>query len=161
MKNNRSMAVLTPKIKAVLSIALESIVPDLRPLVAALFLSSPDEETRIRKCYPAEHIIFYALNAACDFRKDENLRNSFIAAGFFNEQLEHLLAVAKMNRMAGARLMPIFCAALTDADMLKIPQELQDRILAHIEWQRQKDGFAITEMSRGNNVVVPADDVLR
>lgn len=159
MKKKRTMTTLTPKIEVVLSVALENIVPDLRPLVAALFLS-PDEEIRIRKCYPAEHTIFYALNGASDFRKDENLRNAFIEAGFFNEQFEYLLAVAKKNRMAGARLMPVFCAALSEADMLKIPQELQDRIIAHIEWQRQKDGFAITELSRDETVVVPADDVL-
>lgn len=55
--------------------------------------------------------------------------------------------------------MPVFCQALREAEELKISAELQEKIIAHIEWQRDKDGFAISELSEENNHIVPADDV--
>lgn len=160
MKKARTISSLMDKIDNILSVTIESIVPDLRPLTAAFFLSTSDEVSRVHQHYPQGHMIYYALNAACNFHKDTALRDMYIADGFFNEQLEHFLGVAKKDRVAGARLMPVFCTALTNADMLKIPDALQKKIIAHIEWQRKKDGFAITELSLNNIVVAPASDVV-
>ena len=160
MKNVRTVTKLRHKVENIIDITLESIVPDLRALIAALFLSTPDECVRIRQYYPKEHLIYLALNTVEQFRKDTALRDMYIKDGFFNEQLEILLDVAKEDGDAGARLMPVFCMALNEADMLKLPKSLEKKIIAHIEWQRQKDGFAIKELSRSKIVVVPADDVL-
>ena len=156
----RTVSSLTPKVNDILTITLEGILPDLRPLSAAIFLSDPDEVIRIRQLYPADHIVHLAVKAACDFHRDAALRETYIDGGFFTEQLEHFLCTAKKNRDAGARLMPVFCTALTHAGELKIPTALQERILSHIEWQRMTDGFAITKLSQDEIIVVPADDVI-
>ena len=160
MKKQRTIPELTPKVNDVLRVTLESVVPDLRPLSVALFLSTPDEVIRIRQTYPKGNVIYEALNAALAFHKDAALLEMYIADGFFNKQLEYILKVAKKNRMAGARLMPVFCTALTYAEELRIPAALQEKIIAHIEWQRRNDGFAIKELSLDKIVVVPADDVI-
>ena len=78
---------------------------------------------------------------------------------FLAEQIELLLETAKKNRMAGARLMPVFCAALTYADELQVPKALQDDIIRHIEYQRQIDGFAIKDIDQDGVPVVAADDI--
>ena len=160
MKKTRTMSSLMDKIDDVLSVTLEGIAPDYRSLAAAFFLSTPDEVTRVHQYYPEGHIVYYAVHFACDIHCDATLRDKLIADGFFNEQLEALLDVAKMDRVAGARLMPVFCTALTNADLLKLPVALQKKIRAHIEWQRNKDGFAITELSLNNIVVSPSCDVV-
>ena len=112
MRTKRTVAVLDPKVKKIATVQLESVITDLRPLMAALYLSRPEEFVRIRESYPKESIIRLAAKTALDFHKDEALRTLYIEDGFFAEQLEHILCVAKGNRVAGARLMPIFYHAM-------------------------------------------------
>lgn len=159
-KTKRTISTLDPKVKEISSITLESVIPDLRPLMAALYLSLPDEFIRIRQLYPKGHIIHLAANTALDFHKDEKLRNLYIEDGFFAEQLEHILCVAKKNQVNGARLMPVFYHALIKADDLKLPCDLRKRIRDHMVWQRKKDGFIIAALSRERTVVIAADDVI-
>lgn len=158
-KKVRTTASLTAKIEKARTVPLEDIIPDCRPLLVALILSSPDECLRIRQDHPGDALVDTLINYVHAFRSDNNLWNLYAEDGFFTEQLEYILAVAKKDRTAGARLMPVFCSALTDARHLKIPDALQSKIIDHINWQRRKDGFAIKELSFSKTLVVPADDV--
>lgn len=155
----RNISTITPKVRVVMSIPIESVVPNLRNLMVALYLSDPGEEVRIRELYADDNIVHHALNTVNKLRNDKELRDVFIDGGFFDEQLELLLDIAKKRVLAGSRLVPVFCQALREAEELKISAELQEKIIAHIEWQRDKDGFAISELSEENNHIVPADDV--
>ena len=159
-KTARTTVSLEKKILEIMNIPLENIIPDARPLLAALLFSSPDECLRIRHDHPNDSLVDILINSVYAFRKDAVLRDLYIADGFFNEQLEYILHIAKKDRSSGARLMPIFCSALSNADDFKIPGDLQKKIITHINWQRKKDGFAILELSRDKTCVVPADDVI-
>ena len=156
----RKATVLNKKARNIATMTLESFVPDLRPLLAAVFLSTPDEVDRMRLDYFSEPAVQIMLNTVCDFHKDKNLLSMFIEDGFFSEQLEHFLNVAKKNCTAGARFMPVFFKALSMAETLKLSDDLQKRILAQIQWQRQKDGFVITELSSENITLYFAADVV-
>ncbi len=151
---------LEPKVEEIASITLEEVIPDLRPLVAVLYLSLPDEFIRIRLCYPEDHIIHLATKGALDLHEDEALRKLFVDDGFFAEQLEHILFVAKKDRTAGARLMPVFYNAMLNADELKLPRGLCRRIREHMAWQRKMDGFLIAVLTRDRTEVLAASDVI-
>lgn len=159
MKNTRTYETLNPMIHAVLSVTLEEAVPELRPLAVALYLSRGKEAIRIQRTYPKKHIIHEAVKAALAFHTDEALFKTYADDGFFAEQIELLLETAKKNRLAGARLMPVFCSALAQAEDLNLSEDLQMDIIKHIEWQRNEDGFAIRAIDAGLVDVVPADDV--
>ena len=156
----RTATMLNKKALNIATMTLESFIPDLRPLLAAVFLSTPDEIDRMRLDYPAEPAVQSMLNTVCEFHKDNHLLSMFVDDGFFSEQLEHFLKVAGKNRMAGARFMPVFFKALNMAATLKLSDELQKNILAQIQWQRQKDGFVITELSCENITLYFAPDVV-
>lgn len=146
---------ISEKIAAIINIPLENIVPDLRPLLAVLLLSPDVECTRLRMCHPDDQLVQILLENVKVFRNDEELFDLYAKDGFFAEQLNYMLSVARKNRKAGSRLMPVFCAALTDADQLNIPNALHQRIIKHIEKQLKLDGFAITVLEPGNIVIVP------
>ena len=109
--------------------------------------------------YPGDHIIHFAVKGAVDFHRDEPLKNLYAADGFFAEQLEHILRVAKKDRLSGARLVPVLYRAVLEADSLDLPHGLKKKIEAHISWQCNKDGFAIIELSRSKSIVIAAKDV--
>lgn len=160
MKNKRTIKSLKPMIDVVLSVTVEEVVPDdLRALAVALYLGRAKEVIRIHDTYPEDHIIHDAARVAVALHSDEEVRKTYIADGFFEEQLGLILDEAKKNRVAGARLMPIFCSALELADELMLSDDLQDGIIDHIEWQRNEDGFVIRDINGSEVDVVPADDV--
>ena len=160
MKKKRTASKLKKTIEAVANMPLETVVLELRVLLAALYLSAPEECMRIKSTYPEGHMVFLALDAVLDLHRDVKMKETFIEGGFFNEQLELMLVEAKKNQRAGARLMPVFYKALDMAAELKIPDELCTRIMDRIEWQRKHDGFAIKELDHNGATVVPADDVI-
>ena len=144
---------LTPKIISVIATPIEDIIPELRPLLAALLLSSPVETDRLHTLFKDDPMMQYFLQEVQHFRTDDMLFAMYADDGFFAEQLAHMLSVAKKNRRAASRLMPIFCRALNFLVEYNIPAELQQEIIKHIEEQRNLDGFAITELEPGNIVI--------
>lgn len=156
----RTESNLKPRIREVLAIPLEEVVPHLRPLLAALLLSHPDEEKRMRLEWTGNQEIINFLNDVSLFRQDSSLMQSYIDDGFFVESTEYFLRASKKSLDAGARLMPVFCSLLSNADNLKIPVSLQNRVIHQIEWQKKKDGFAITALSCEKIKVHAAEDVL-
>ena len=159
-KNVRTTSTLTPRVKQIVTTPLEVIVPHLRPLLAALLLSHPDEEDRMRFVWSGNQEIITFLKNVTLFRQDASLMQAYIDDGFFVEATEYFLRASKKSLDAGARLMPVFCTLLSNADHFKIPKPLKNRVLHQIEWQKKKDGFAITSLSRDCTEIHPADDVL-
>lgn len=155
----RTISNLDPMIQKILSLTLVDVVDECRSLLAALLLCNPDECTIIQAQYSKDAVIEFVLDSVGKFRSDDSLMALYINDGFFTEQLELLLETAKGNAIFGARLMPVFCAALTDAEVFKLPVKLERKIIRHIEWQRQHDGFAITEVCANSASIVYADDV--
>lgn len=139
----RTATKLTERAFEVLELTLEGIIKIINPLIVALYLSDVEEYKRIYEMYPSGHDIYKVLDAVRIFHTDIKQRDEYVKNGFFNEQIEHLLNLAKTNRDAGARLSPVFYIALHISEELKIPNELQDRIVAQLERQRRKDGFVI------------------
>lgn len=159
-KNVRTRSNLTPRVEQIIETRLEVVVPDLRPLLGALLLSHPDEEERMRLDWSNDQEILNFLNDVSHFRQNSSLLQAYIDDGFFVESTEYFLRASKKSLDAGARLMPVFCSLLSNADHLKIPVSLQNRVIHQIEWQKKKDGFAITALSRGNIEIHAAQDVL-
>ena len=147
---------LSEKVTAIININLEDIVPHLRPLLAALLLSPDVECARIRMNNPDDKLVAVLLENVTLFRQDDNLFTAYAEDGYFVEQLNYMLSVAKKDRKAGSRLMPIFCTALNNTKRYNIPTALEMQIINHIEGQRKLDHFAITRLEPGNIEIVPA-----
>lgn len=137
---------LMDKIAAVIETPIEEIIPELRPLLAALLLSSHVEEVRLHSMYKDDPMMGFFLQQIQNFRADEMLFKMYADDGFFAEQLEHMLSVAKNDRRAASRLMPIFCKALNVVVEYNIPDELRQKIIIHINDQLDYDGFAIRNL---------------
>lgn len=157
--NARKATELTERAYEVLELTLEGIIQIFNPLIVALYLSDVDEYERIYQMYPAGHDMYKVLDVVGVFYRDVEQRDEYVSNGFFNEQIEYLLSLAKENQVAGARLSPVFYIALHMAEELKIPNELQERIVAQLESQRQKDGFVIMVTS-GEIFLYFAPDVI-
>ena len=147
---------LSEKVTAIININLEEIIPELRPLLAAMLMSPDVECQRLRINHPNDKLVEYFLEQVDLFRKDEKTFSLYAQDGYFAEQLQHMLYVARKNRKAAGRLMPIFCTALSDTDRYNIPAALEMQIINHIEGQRKLDHFAITRLEPGNIEIVPA-----
>lgn len=147
---------LSEKVTAIININLEDIIPELRPLLAAMLMSPDVECQRLRMNHPDDKMIEYFLEQVALFRKDTKLFDLYAQDGYFVEQLQHMLSVARKNRKAASRLMPIFCTALNDKKRYNIPAALELKIINHIEGQRKRDHFAITRLEPGNIEIVPA-----
>lgn len=159
MNKNRSIPSLSARINNIIELTLEGLIPYVQPLAVAIYLSSSDEFTRIRQCYPGGHPIHQALDLVRAFCTDEAVFKLCCSSGFFARQLEEILLVAKSDLDAGTRLMPVLHKALSETEWLQIPADLKERIRQHMEWQCQKDGFAIISLTLDGTVVVPAEDV--
>lgn len=147
---------LSEKVTAIININLEEIIPDLRPLLAALLMSPDVECQRLRMNRPNDKLVDILLENVEFFRHDENAFSAYAKDGFFVEQLNYMLSVAKKNRKAAGRLMPIFRTALRDTKRFNIPTALELKIINHIESQRKQDRFAIIRLEPGNIEIVPA-----
>ena len=150
-KNN-----LTAKVTAVIETPIEEIIPELRPLLVALLLSSNVEMTRLHTLYKDDPLMQYFLQEVQNFATDDMLFKMYADDGFFAEQLEHMLSVAKKDRRAASRLMPIFCKALNFVVEYNIPDDLRQNIIDHINDQLDYDGFAIRALDENIVDVVAA-----
>lgn len=147
---------LTAKIAAVIETPIEEIIPELCPLLAALLLSSNVEMARLHTLYKDAPMMQYFLQEVQDFATDEMLFKMYSDDGFFAEQLEYMLSVAKNDRRAASRLMPIFCRALNFVVEYNIPDDLRQKIIDHINDQLDYDGFAIRALDENIIDVVAA-----
>lgn len=150
---------ISQMIQDTINVCFTDILPTARSLLATLLMSHDVECKRLQITHKDDKLIDVILNSIPQFRNDEALFRGYAENGFFAEQLEIMLKAAKKDLLAGRRLMPVFCNALTDADRYKIPDALQQRIIKHIKKQRKVDGFAITSLEPGNIEVVPAEGV--
>lgn len=156
---NRNLSDFLPAIHTILAMTLVDVVDECRALLAALVLSDPDECVGIQRQNPDNQLVDVVVSNARLFRQDAALMTAYIKDGFFAEQLEALLRTARGSRVAGARLMPVFCTALNRSEELELPISLERKIMTQIERQRQRDGFAVTELSSKGASIVPANGV--
>ncbi|MBR6790686.1 MAG: hypothetical protein IKM31_07455 [Oscillospiraceae bacterium] len=152
MSKNIHNLKLSEKINSLLQNSLADIVPDARPLLAALILSSSDEYRILQAIYHSDPLINIIINNAKHFNLDKNLFKLYAKDGFFTEQLELMLAIAKSEPESGARLVPVFLSAIERAEELCLPAALVDRLHRYIERRRSMDGFIIRFCESGYTV---------
>lgn len=83
-----------------------------------------------------------------------------VGRGISEREIRYLMKLGMDVPLIGARLAPIFCAALERAGELKLSDELQDDIKQFIELCKLRDGFVIVSETGEDIVLEFADDVI-
>ena len=133
---------LTAAAENIMAYVLEGFIKEFDLLCVALLLSDPGEVKQfLARCDRAD--ARYIAGEVEAFLEDPEVFAKGVADGFFAYEIDRLLEIAKRDRIAGARFIPIFFAALLNARELALSDEVQEGIKQHIEEQKKLDGFII------------------
>ena len=135
------------KALAIANSRVADVVEDVDLLTVALCAGNFNEIKNTlfdAKSNETKHI---AAHKALDLGFNPALRKSMAKNGFFAKGLFGLLEIAKKNPAAGSRLMPIFCAMITDDKKYAISSCLKNQVLNFMNQKRDQDGFAITGLN--------------
>ena len=83
-----------------------------------------------------------------------------VGRGISEREIRYLMKLGMDVPLIGARIAPIFCAAMERAGELKLSDELQEDIEQFIELCRLRDGFVIVGATDEDIVLHFADDVI-
>lgn len=156
----RTSSALTPIAENIMTYTLEGLIHEVEPLFTAVYLSSPDEALRLRHMYPDSEEIRYIVSEVFVYHTNMAVLARGVANGFFEYEVDYLLKIAKENRVAAARFIPIFCTALEHAEELGLSNDLQEKLKQHIDHQKDLDGFVIVYATKENLVLRFAKDVV-
>ena len=159
-KHARTATALSDKAKDIMTYSLEGLIREVEPMIAAVYLSCPEEATRLLMTYPQVPEFRYIVSEVAYYREDMDARQKLIGTGFFEYEVNWLLNRAKKNAIASARFVPIFYTALEHADELRLSEKLCSDLKQHINLQKQKDGYVIMYASRENLTLYFAKDVI-
>lgn len=83
-----------------------------------------------------------------------------VGKGISEREIRYLMKLGMDVPIIGARIAPIFCAAMEHAGELKLSTELQEDVEQFIELCKLRDGFVIVSETSENIVLHFADDVI-
>lgn len=150
---------MTAAAEDIMAYAPEGFIKEFDLLCVALLLSDPSEVKQfLARCDRSDaHYIAGEVEALLE---DPKVFAKSVADGFFAYEIDRLLEIAKRDRIAGARFIPIFFSALLNARELALSDEQLEALKQHIEEQKKLDGFVILSatdqkfaLSHSNEVV--------
>ena len=107
-KYTRTATALSDKAKDIMTYSLEGLIREVEPMIAAVYLSCPEEATRLLMTYPQVPEFRYIVSEVAYYRKDMGALQKLIGTGFFEYEVNWLLNRAKKDTIASARFVPIF-----------------------------------------------------
>lgn len=149
---------LTAVAEYILTHTYENLVNEVDLLFTALFLDSPAETEAFLARNSDNLNARYTASEVLVYHKDPEVFARGVTNGFFNYEVGRLLKVAKQNRIAGARFIPIFITALLHACELGLSDEVKEALEQHIEYQKKLDGFVI--LNANDELAILADNEL-
>lgn len=151
---------LNDKASYIANLRLADLIMDVDLLTVALCADVFPETVLALKDAQVGDRCHLAAHKAIDLGFNDSLRNNAAKEGFFANGLRGLMKLADQNPDTGARLMPIFHAAISDCKRHGISKKLKCEIESYMECKRQHDGFSIVRYTEDGKVIIKAADGL-
>ena len=149
-------AELNRKALNIVNIMLADIILDVDFLTVALCAGNFGEIEKTIFMSDEGENGYIAAHRALDLGWKPEVREQRVQAGYFASGLRGLIDLAKQNPDAGSRLMPVFAEMVSDPEKYGLSTKLVHETVCYMEHIRQRDGFAIANITNDGKVVLCA-----